>query len=167
MTAFQDQMQEYTQQLQKGSIQQAYKGLLQFMLGLRNELGSAHPEIAVPGSFYAGYMDMSYFSLVPAALKERGLKIAVVYLHEASRFEVWLSAANKKIQARYWELIVRSGWRKYRLVPSTQGYDSILEDVLAESPDFSDLPALSAQITQGTLAFIADVEAYLAENAAS
>ena len=118
MNLFQEQMQEYTHQLQKGSIQQAYKGLLQFMLGLRNELSSAHTELAAPGTFYAGYMDMSYFAILPEKLKERGLKIAVVYLHEACRFEVWLSAANKKIQARYWELITHSGWRKYRLVPA-------------------------------------------------
>ena len=166
MNLFQEQMQEYTHQLQKGSIQQAYKGLLQFMLGLRNELSSAHTELAAPGTFYAGYMDMSYFAIVPEKLKERGLKIAVVYLHEALRFEVWLAAANKKIQARYWELITHSGWRKYRLVPTTQGYDSILEAVLADAPDFSDLPALSAQITRGTLAFIADLETFLEENPA-
>lgn len=161
MNLFQEQMRVYTDCLQKGSIQQAYKGLLQFMLGLRNDISSAHPELGQAGSFYAGNMDMSYFAIVPEALKQRGLKIAVVYLHEAARFEVWLSAANKKIQERYWEALSRSTWRKYRLVPTTHGYDSILEAVLADLPDFSDLPALSAQITQGTLVFIDDVEAFL------
>lgn len=166
MASLQELMLVYQQELKSGVVQKAYRGLMEYLLSLKNHFQATHPELLIPGTFYAGYMDMSYFAIVPEKLKERGLKIAVVYLHEACRFEVWLSAANKKIQARYWELITHSGWRKYRLVPTTQGYDSILEAVLADAPDFSDLPALSAQITRGTLAFIADVETFLEENPA-
>src|SRR5690606_19848877 len=107
----------------------------------KNHFQATHPELLIPGTFYAGYMDMSYFAIVPEKLKERGLKIAVVYLHEACRFEVWLSAANKKIQARYWELITFSGSLRYRLVPGSKAYASILAAVLTYAPDITTLPA--------------------------
>ena len=57
-----------------------------------------------------------------------------------------------------------SSWGKYTLVPTTKGYDSILEHVLVESPDFDDLEAITDQIEQGMLEFVADVDAFLAEN---
>ncbi len=92
------------------------------------------------------------------------MKIAVVFLHKEFRFEVWLAAANKQVQAEYWKLIKDSGWDQYRLVPATQGYDSIIEHVLVANPDFSDLDGLTHQIESGTMNFIKDVEGFLASH---
>lgn len=162
MPALQDSMLEYRAQLRKGSIQVAYKGLMEYLMALRTHFQNRHPEFQVPGNVYFGYMDMTYFSIMPEALKGRKLKIAVVFLHEAFRFEVWLSAVNRQVLADYWQIIKESGWDKYRLVPSLKGMDSCLEYVLVENPDFNDLDGLTAQIERGTLRFIADVEAFLA-----
>jgi hypothetical protein len=53
------------------------------------------------------------------------------------------------------------GWKKYPLVSTTEGADSIMEYVLIDDPDFSDLDALTKQIESNTLKFIRDVEGFL------
>ena len=136
MTSFHENMIEYRQQLQKGAIQKAYLGLMEYLMGLRTHFQQKYPEYVVSGSIYYGYMDMTYFAISPPLLKQQGMKIAIVFLHEAFRFEVWLAANNKQIQAQTWKRIKESGWERYRLVPTTKGANSILEQVLVENPDF-------------------------------
>ena len=164
METLQEYITEYQTQLKKGSIQKAYKGLMEYMLGLRTHFHNQYPDHFVSGSLYYGYMDMTYFSFFPGSLKDRGLKVAIVFLHEAFRFEAWLAGYNKQVQTKYWKLIKDNGWDKYRLVSTTKGADSILEHVLVDNPDFSDREALTAQIENGTLGFIQDVESFLAIN---
>lgn len=162
MSTFPAAMAEYKRQLALGIIQTAYRGLLEYLLTLRTHFQTRYPGYAVSSNLYAGYMDMSYFALVPPALKARQLKIAVVFLHPDCRFEVWLSGVNRQVQARYWQQIKASGWAQYRLVPVIQGADAVLEHVLVAAPDFSDLPALTAELERGTLQFIAAVEEFFA-----
>lgn len=164
METFQESMNEYKKQLEKGSIKEAYKGLMEYIMDLRTHFKNKYPDYVVSGSIYYGYMDMTYFSFFPESLKNRGLKIAVVFIHESFRFEVWLAGYNKQIQAKYWKLFKESGWNQYHLVPTTQGADSIVEYVLADNPDFSDLNTLTNQIERGTLKFIEDVESFLSEH---
>lgn len=161
MNTLPDWMAEYKNQMRIGLVPKAYKGLMDYILDLRNYFKKKYPDWSVSGSLYTGYMDMTYFALVPESFKQRGLKIAVVFIHETCRFEVWLSAVNKQVQAEYWQQINESGWSTYRLVPSVQGYDSILEEILVKSPDFGDLKALTLQIEQGTLDFINSIEEFL------
>jgi hypothetical protein len=155
-------MSAYRAALREGHIQVAYLGLMQFMSALRTRFEKNHPELTVPGTLYFGYMDMTYFAVVPRSLAVHKLKIAIVFVHETFRFEVWLSGVNRPVQETWWKRIQESGWNKYRLVSNIKGSDSILEHVLAENPDFSDLDALAQTIERGTLTFIADMEALLA-----
>jgi len=83
-----------------GNCVYAYKGILEFLGKLRAEFVKEHPHYDVV-SIYQGYMDMSYFSLSTKSLKDKGLKIAIVYLHEKGNFEVWLSARNRDIAKSY------------------------------------------------------------------
>lgn len=163
MASLQQHMAEYRKLLEKGSVQKAYQGLMKFVMDLRTRFEKKYPDCAVSG-IYQGYMDMTYFAVVPKSLKARRLKIAVVFVYDTFRFEVWLSGANRQVQAKYWRMIKDSGWDKYRLVPSPKGTDSILEHVLADNPDFDELDALAEQIETGTLQFIRDVEHFLSEN---
>ncbi len=151
----------YREQLQNGTIQEAYKGLMEYILSLKTHFKNRHPAYAVPSNIYFGYMDMTYFSIVPETLKERGLKIAIVFLHREFRFEAWLAGVNKDVQADYWKRINESGWKKYRLVPTLKGADSILEHVVVDNPDFNDLDALTNKIEQETVLFIREVEKFL------
>ena len=153
-------MNEYKKQLQKGVIQKAYRGLMEYIMDLRMNLQHKYPDHFV-SSMYSGYMDMTYFSFTSRTLQERKLKAAIVFIHDAFRFEVWLAGYNKSVQDKYWKLFRESGWDKYRVVPSTKGADSIIEHVLVEDPDFNDLEALTKRIEKESLRFIGDVEGFI------
>ena len=165
MKSLQENMIEYRKQLKKGAVQKAYQGLMQYMLSLKNHFSTKYPDFAVSGSMYSGYMDMTYFSVVPKSLKDRELKIAIVFVYDAFRFEVWLSGRNQQVLAKYWKIIKDRGWDKYQLAAQGKWADSILEHVLVDNPDFGDLAALTRQIEQGTLKFIQDVERFLSKAA--
>ena len=100
MKTLNDLIESYTHHLQQGEIQVAYKGIIEFLGKLRSEFIKKYPHYDV-SSIYQGYMDMSYFSLSTKSLKDKGLKIAVVYLHDKGDFEVWLSARNREISKQY------------------------------------------------------------------
>lgn len=68
---------------------------------LRTHFHKKYPDAFVSGSIYYGYMDMTYFSFTPKSLQQRKLKIAIVFVHESFRFEVWLAAYNKQVQQNY------------------------------------------------------------------
>ncbi|MCJ7715955.1 MAG: hypothetical protein MUO54_05485 [Anaerolineales bacterium] len=161
MASFEDSMGEYKKQIEKGAIQTAYKGLMEYLLGLKATLKSRHPGFHVSSNIYFGYMDMSYFSFTPKSIKDRKLKIAIVFIHETFDFEIWLGGVNKKIQSIYWKLFNESEWKKYHIVPTTAGVDSIVESTLVNNADFNDLPALSNQIERLSLEFIKDIEQFL------
>lgn len=165
MKSLQENMVEFRKQLGKGAIQKAYLGLMQYMLGLKNHFETKHPEYAGSGSMYSGYMDMTYFSIFPKSLKDRDLKIAIVFVYDAFRFEVWLSGRNQQVMARYWKLFTEHGWNRYMIAPQGKWADSVLEHVLVDNPDFRDLEALTRQIEQGTLEFIKAVERFLTKTA--
>ncbi len=154
---------EYRKQMERGAIRKAYQGLMEYILSLKANFKNKYPDYFVSGSLYPGYMDMTYFSFFPESLKRRKLKVAIVFIHERCRFEVWLAGYNKQVQTKYWEWFKESGWDKYSLVSTTQGADSILEGVLVDEPDFRDLDALTEQIEKGTLAFIRDVESVVSK----
>lgn len=162
MESFQKYMQEYRKQLDKGYVQEAYKGLMAYIKDLRVYFKNKYPGYFV-SAIYSGYMDMTYFSFSPESLKTRKLKIAIVFIHETLRFEVWLAGNNKKVQNEYWKMFLKSGWNKYHIPPTTKGVDSILEHVLVENPDFDDLDNLTKEIEIGTLKFIDDVENFLSK----
>lgn len=162
MATFGRDMDEYRKMLEQGAIQRAYKGLMEYMLGLRAFFQHKYPDYVVSGSLYYGYMDMTYFSFFPPSLKARNLKVAVVFLHQAFRFEAWLAGYNKQVQAAAWKMFKESGWDRYPLTPTLKGADSIIECVLSADPDFGDLDGLTARIEHGTLQFIQDVEGFLA-----
>ena len=161
MSSLNKAMQAYKKQLQEGQIIQAYQGLMAYFGELRSHFQKSFPDFDVPDNIYYGYMDMTYFAIIPKFLAAKKLKIAVVFLHEAFRFEVWLAARNKQVQSIVWEGIHASDWQSYPLTPQGKGVDAILDHVIVEDPVFSDLPGLTAEIENGVLQFIKDLEGFL------
>ena len=160
MESLNDHIREYQLQLDKGQIQKAYKGIMTFMSGLRIYLEKPHPDYTV-STLYFGYMDMTYFAFTPADLKNRKLKIAIVYLHEQGGFEVWLSGRDREIQAEYIELFASKEIGSYRLSPNLPGVDSILEWTLVGQPDFNDPEGLMERIETKTLEFVSEIRSLL------
>lgn len=161
MGSLQEFMGEYKKQLEKGEIQQAYRGLMDYMLSLRVYFQKKYPDYEVPGNLYFGYMDMTYFAIIPPELKRRKLKVAVVFLHEAFRFEVWLSGVNRQVQVNFSNLIREKEWSKYSLTTNPKASDSILEHFLLDNPDFNDLDKITVDIERGTVEFIQNIEDFL------
>lgn len=159
--SFQKYVKEFREQLEKGAIQEAYRGLMEYIMELKTYFKNKYPDYFVSGSIYFGYMDMTYFSIIPESLKQKKLKIAIVFNYETFGFEVWLSAVNKNVLTEYWNLIKDKNWDKYRIVKPGKGIDSILEYNLVNNPDFSNLHELTKQIEKGTINFIKDIEGYL------
>ena len=146
-------VEEYTGLLRTGRIRQAYRGIMSFMSGLKTRMEGRHPDLAF-SALYPGYMDMTYFACTPTSLKEKGLKIAIVYLHEENRFELWLSGSNRKIQAEYISLLQTRDVGRYKLSQSMPGVDSILETRLPDQPDFDHAGELMERIERETLRFM-------------
>jgi hypothetical protein len=157
-----DDMDELRVQLEKGSIQRAYAALLAYMLSLRTYLVNKYG-ISVVSNLYQGYLDMTYFAIFPHSLKDRGLKVAVVFNYNAFRFEAWLAARNRVVQRQYWEVFKDSQWPEYRVVAPAKGIDSIIEYDLAADFDLASPENLTETIEKGTAEFIADMEKFLSE----
>lgn len=144
---------EYTYHLQQGEIQTAYKGILDFIGKLRADLIKKYPYYAI-GSLYQGYMDMTYFSLSTELLKDKGLKIAIVYLHTKGAFEVWLSARNREISRRY-EFVLNSNISdNITVFHDDNNQDAIIECTLTSTPDFEEQASLIEIIEQGIDKFV-------------
>lgn len=152
---------EYTAQLAKGHIQVAYRGILGFMSDLRAHLEQKHPDYAV-GSFYPGYMDMTYFAFTPPSLRDQKLKIAIVYLHEENRFEGWLAAANRQVQAQVSDMLREADLGRHTLTELKPGVDAIIGTIIVSQPSFADPISLENLIERETLRFIGEMQAILA-----
>ncbi|HSI66108.1 MAG TPA: hypothetical protein VK947_01755 [Planococcus sp. (in: firmicutes)] len=150
---------EYTSQLQHGEIQVAYKGILEFMGKLRAAFIKKYPHNGI-GSVYQGYMDMTYFSYVTEPLKTKGLKIAVVYLHEKCAFEVWLSARNRDIAKEYESLISRIS-DDITVFHDDANPDAIIEYTLTSTPNFEDQALLMEIIDRGVQQFVGALSRHL------
>lgn len=146
----------YQKQLQEGKIQIAYKGIMSFMGNLKSYLSDMHSDYLV-GALYFGYMDMTYFAITTTELKDKQLKIAVVYLHQENCFELWLSATNKKIQAQYIDKLKDKDLKGYQLSVSQPGIDSIIESRIIDHPNFNELTSLKVELDKLTQKFIEDI----------
>ena len=151
---------DYTYCLQQGEVQAAYKGIMEFIGKLRADFIKEYPDYDT-GSVYQGYMDMSYFSLNTKLLKDKGLKIAVVYLHEKGNFEVWLSARNREILKRH-ETVVNSILSDHiTMFHDHHNPDAIIECTLISTPNFEDQASVINTIEQGVEEFIAAIASRL------
>jgi hypothetical protein len=67
-------MEEYKKQLERGIIQEAYRGLMEYFNSLRLYFEKRYPDHFISGSVYYGYMDMTYFSFTPRSLKSKKIE---------------------------------------------------------------------------------------------
>lgn len=95
---------EYKNLLETTNIQECYQHVIKFInylyLKLKNELNM----YSFSSKVIENKMNFSYFQLTNQKLKELGLKIQVIFMHETCRFEIWLSGYNRKIQNKYYKI---------------------------------------------------------------
>lgn len=162
MNTLDEDIQELRIRLDDGSIQRAYRGIVSYMSRLRTVFADQQGERAVSG-LYQGYFDMTYFALFPDALKARDLKLAIVFNYETFSFEVWLAARNRKMQKRYWELLLNAGYKKHSLIKPAVGIDAIVTAVLTTEYSMEAESNLTAQIIESVTAFEHHIVAFLNE----
>ena len=162
MNTLDKDIRELRKHLSDGSVQRAYTGIITYMSRLRKVFADHKGERSVSG-LYQGYFDMTYFALFSDALKERGLKLAVVFNYETFDFEVWLAARNRKVQRQYWELLSSAGYRKHRLVEPAVGIDAIATTVLAAEYSMEAEDSLTKQIVEGVTVFGRDIESFMSD----
>jgi hypothetical protein len=64
MNPLNDYITYYRNQIEKGDIVIAYRGLMEYMMNLRTHFKNEYPNYFISGSFYYEYMDMTYFPIV-------------------------------------------------------------------------------------------------------
>lgn len=160
MNTLDDDVRELQRRLSDGLIRRAYEGIISCMSRLRTVFANLRGERAV-GGLYQGYFDMTYFALFSDGLKERDLKLALVFNYETFRFEVWLAARNRKIQRQYWELFRDHGYRKHRLVEPAVGTDAIVTAVLAAGDSMENEESLTHRIVEGVAAFEREIVSFV------
>lgn len=143
---------EYRKQLEEGIIPKAYKGLMEYLSGLRLHFMNEYSGDFAVGSLYQGCMDYSYFAFTPKSLRSKSLKIVIILDHQKMRFEICLAGQNKLIQEQFWKLFRDNNWETYRIPPTPE--DGIIRDILLLYPDFDDPGQLTRQIETGTLKFV-------------
>ncbi len=150
-------VQSYKEQLEIGDIQRAYKGLIEYLMGLKTHFANKYSDDFYMGHFNQGYMDISYFTFTPVALRNTKLKIGIGFNHEKMQFGIWLGAQNRQILKKYWEIFKGSNWNKYNISSEVNEGFAIVEYTLVEIPDFDNLKLLTEQIENKALKFIADI----------
>jgi len=143
----------YTQVLCQGEIRIAYREIMEFIGKLRADFIKKYSNYNVSG-IYQGYMDMSFFSMTSDFLKEKGLKIVIVYLHEKGCFEAWISARNREIAKNYVSERLPNTLDEITLFHDPDNQDAIIESTLVSVPDFENQELLTEMIEQGVEAFI-------------
>ena len=152
MQSLNEAVREYTSILQQGQIQKAYKGIMTFMSAMKSYLENQHPDYIASG-LYFGYMDKTYFAFTPPELKQRNLKIAIVYLHAENRFDAWLGGVNRKVQGEFVEFFRGKDIGDLILSEVKPGVDSIVEMGLVQKPDFDHQEELMLSIESQLVAF--------------
>jgi hypothetical protein len=160
MKTLNELIKDYTAHLQQGDMQIAYKGIIDFIGKLRAEFIKRYPHYDI-SNIYQGYMDMSYFALSIKALKDKGLKIAIVYLHDKGSFEVWLSARNRQIAKSYTNSLNTKISGDSDLFHDDNNPDAVIEYILTTTPDFENQFLLIDVIHKGVEKFIAAINNYI------
>ncbi len=138
----------YHEQIQKGDIQEAYAGLVKYVMKLGNTLSKTLVKEYSFGNLFQGYMDYTYFYYSNDFLRKRKLKLGLVLNHSKMQFEIWLLGQTIPVQENYWKYFKTTKWNIGR---ATKPKYSILEAVLITDPNFNDLDLLTTQIEKELL----------------
>lgn len=136
---------EYKELVQNTRLIVCYQEFIRLFHWVRIELEKRMPDYKFQGSITENNMDFSYFQFTSPKLKEKGLKIAVVFVHCDFQFQVWVSGFNRRYQAHYYEV-----WKgrplPFALTSRPAQTEYILCAPLKELSDLSDGVALLGQI---------------------
>lgn len=158
MKNFSDYIAVYKEQLQKEDIQKAYEGLVKYVMALKAHFSKKLSDEFFFGNISPGYMDFTYFPFFNDFLREQKLRFGIVLNHKKVRFELWLMGQNLEIQKNYWNLLKTSKWNKEQIAMPKY---TVLEVILVENPDFSELDILTSKIEQEAIILVHEIIDYI------
>ncbi|MGG5373128.1 DUF7000 family protein [Enterococcus sp. AZ196] len=135
----------------------AYAGLLKFIRSVRTDFFINSTDYKV-GNLSDGYLDYTYFPFFDQQLRNDGLRFGIVLNHQDMRFELWLMAQNADLQIDYWNKLKHLKWNVDKAAMPKY---TVLDTVIVEQPDFSDLEKLKKHIIEGSLKEAAEIRHYL------
>ena len=136
---------EYKELLQTTNLRKGYQEFIKLFRYIRVSFEKNMPEYKFQGNIVENGMDYSYFLFTNESLKEKGLKIAIVFVHSNFQFEVWLSGYNRNYQLKYYDLLKGKNI-PFQLTDNPARKDYILRVVLEENVDISDADLLTERI---------------------
>ncbi len=148
---------EYQNIIQTTNLQKCYQEFIKFFRYLKIYLEKAMTDYKFTGNIVENNMDYSYFQFSNEELKNKGLKIVVVFVHKSCNYEVWLSGLNREIQVKYYNML-KGNYGKYTLTTNPNGLDYILKNILINNSDYNDIDKLLIQIKSKIVNFITDVK---------
>jgi hypothetical protein len=143
----------YKESLKNGDVQVAYAELVKYVQKLKTVFSKDLSDTYSVGNVFQGYMDYTYFYLSNDFLKDKKLKLGLVFNHNNVRFEVWLLGQTKDVQEKYWNLLKNTKWINGTTMPQY----SIFEVVLVGDPDFDDLDRLTESIKNKMVSLAEDI----------
>ena len=85
---------EYKRIMDNTMIRSCYRQVMSLIKTIASVLEERLPAYRFMKRIVENQMDVTYFQLTNEQLKDRGLKIQVVFVHETCEFEVWMSGYN-------------------------------------------------------------------------
>jgi hypothetical protein len=143
----------YKELLKDGDIQVAYAELVKYVQKLKTAFSKDLGDTYSVGNVFQGYMDYTYFYLSNDFLKDKKLKLGLVFNHNHVRFEAWLLGQTKDVQENYWKLLKNTKWINGSEMPQY----SIFEVILVDNPDFNDLDTLTENIKNKLVSVAEDI----------
>ncbi len=143
----------YKEVLKNGDVQVAYAELVKYVQKLKTAFSKDLGETYSVGNVFQGYMDYTYFYLSNDFLKDKKIKLGLVFNHNHVRFEAWLLGQTKDVQEKYWKLLKNTKWINGSAMPQY----SIFEVILVDNPDFDDLDTLTESIKNKLVSVAEDI----------
>lgn len=94
-------LEEYRVLLQTTGLQRAYGEFVGMFRWLRTELERQMPDCRFQSAVSGSAVDYAYFAFADEALRQKGLKLAVVFDAAGFRLEVWLCGVNRAADRRW------------------------------------------------------------------
>ena len=141
----QEYMRLYRDQLRIGAIQKAYSRIMLVFAHLQKAITDIESG-KVSSLRNSGIFEETYFTFIPHYLVSGQLKYVVVFNHTQFNFTIYLSGRNKGITAQFKEQLERANWQGSGTNRKSKSGFSIIESILIENPDFSNIEELTSKL---------------------
>ncbi|MCI5774389.1 MAG: hypothetical protein MR210_07505 [Erysipelotrichaceae bacterium] len=97
---------QFKELLQTTTLQQGYQKLQTLLNQLKIDVAKKYPTFKVQNTVMENKMDYAYFQLQDQALKDHGLKLAIIFDYQRFSMKVWISGANRQVQTHYHQFLL-------------------------------------------------------------